>query len=112
MKSSKGQALVEFVLIVPVLIFVILAIIDISNIVINKYKLEDHISTIIDLYQNNKTDDINVYCLNNGLGINYTHVGNYTTIRLEKHVNVMTPGLNNIIGKQMIIDTERTIYNE
>lgn len=112
MKSSKGQALVEFVLIVPVLIFVILAIIDISNIVINKYKLEDHISTVIDLYQNHKTDDIDKYCLNNGLSVSYTSVGNYTTIKIEKHVDVMTPGLNNIIGKQMKIDTERTIYNE
>lgn len=112
MKDNKGQALVEFVLIVPVLIFIVLAIIDISNVVINKYKLEDNLSTIVDLYQNNQTNDINNFCTNNGIVINYTKVGSYTTIKLEKRVNIMTPGLNNIMGKQMIIETKRSIYDE
>ena len=59
MKDNKGQALVEFVLIVPILIFILLALIDIGNVIINKYKLEDNLSTIVELYQNNKHDEIN-----------------------------------------------------
>ena len=52
MKDNKGQALVEFVLIVPILIFILLALIDIGNVIINKYKLEDNLSTIVELYLN------------------------------------------------------------
>ena len=106
MKDNKGQALVEFVLIVPILIFILLALIDIGNVIINKYKLEDNLSTIVELYQNNKHDEINTLAENKGI------VVSYTTIKLKKNVVIMTPGLNNILGHQMVLETERSVYNE
>lgn len=112
MKSSRGQALIEFVLIVPVLIFILMAIIDISKVIINKYKLEDNLNVISDLYQNNKMDEIDTFADSKGIIVSYTTVGNYTTIKINKNVVITTPGLNHILGKQMLIETERTIYNE
>lgn len=112
MKNSRGQALIEFVLIVPVLIFILMAIIDISKVIINKYKLEDNLNVISDLYQNNKMDEIDTFADSKGIIVSYTTVGNYTTIKIKKNVVITTPGLNNILGKQMLIETERTIYNE
>ena len=112
MKDNKGQALVEFVLIVPILIFILLALIDIGNVIINKYKLEDNLSTIVELYQNNKHDEINTLAENKGIVVSYTTIGSYTTIKLKKNVVIMTPGLNNILGHQMILETERAVYNE
>ena len=47
MKDSKGQALVEFILIMPVLVFILLAMIDIGNIVVQKYELENELDTVI-----------------------------------------------------------------
>lgn len=112
MKNNRGQALIEFVLIVPVLIFILMAIIDISKVIINKYKLEDNLNVISDLYQNNKMDEIDTFADSKGIIVSYTTVGNYTTIKIKKNVVITTPGLNNILGKQMLIETERTIYNE
>ena len=106
MKDNKGQALVEFVLIVPILIFILLALIDIGNVIINKYKLEDNLSTIVELYQNNKHDEINTLAENKGI------VVSYTTIKLKKNVVIMTPGLNNVLGHQIVLETERSVYNE
>ena len=112
MKDNKGQALVEFVLIVPILIFILLALIDIGNVIINKYKLEDNLSTIVELYQNNKHDEINTLAENKGIVVSYTTIGSYTTIKLKKNFVIMTPGLNNILGHQMVLETERSVYNE
>lgn len=112
MKSRRGQALIEFVLIVPVLIFILMAIIDISKVIINKYKLEDNLNVISDLYQNKEKDEIDTFAASKGIIVSYTTVGNYTTIKIKKNVVITTPGLNNILGKQMLIETERTIYNE
>ena len=88
MKDNKGQALVEFVLIVPILIFILLALIDIGNVIINKYKLEDNLSTIVELYQNNKHDEINTLAENKGIVVSYTTIGSYTTIKLNRKVSI------------------------
>ena len=50
MKSNKGQALVEFIMIIPIFIFILLAIVDFGNIIYQKYQLENNIDTIADMY--------------------------------------------------------------
>lgn len=112
MKNNKGQALVEFILIIPIFMFILLAIIDIGNIIISKYKLENSLSTIVELYQNNQNAELQNYVLQNNLVVNYNKKDKYTTIVLNDDVLVRTPGLNNILGKKMKIETSRTIYNE
>ena len=84
MKDNKGQALVEFVLIVPILIFILLALIDIGNVIINKYKLEDNLSTIVELYQNNKHDEINTLAENKGIVVSYNNRQLYNNKIKEK----------------------------
>lgn len=111
MKDSKGQALVEFILIMPVLVFILLAMIDIGNIVVQKYELENELDTVIELYQNNDKTLEN-YITEKNINLTYERDYNYTTIILENKVNVKTPGLNNIIGKNYLIKAKRTIYNE
>ncbi len=111
MKDSKGQALVEFILIMPVLVFILLAMIDIGNIVVQKYELENELDTVIELYQNNDKTLEN-YITKKNINVTYERDYNYTTIILENKVNVKTPGLNNIIGKNYLIKAKRTIYNE
>ena len=39
--NKKGQALVEFILILPVLLLILMAMIDIGNIFLKKYELEN-----------------------------------------------------------------------
>lgn len=112
MKNDKGQALVEFILIIPIFMFILLAIIDVGNIIISKYKLENNLNTIVELYQNNQDAELQNYVLQNNLYVNYNKNDKYTTIVINDDVLVRTPGLNNILGKKMKLETSRTIYNE
>ena len=50
--NRKGQALVEFVLILPVFIFILFVIVDFGNILSNKNKLEYVSADIVDMYKN------------------------------------------------------------
>ena len=111
MKENKGQALVEFLLIIPVIVFIILCLIDVGNIVISKNKLEDEMSEVIDLYSANRLSEISNYALLNNFKVTYDKEGDYIIVKISKEVSIMTPGLNNILGKQMTIETKREIYN-
>ena len=53
--NRKGQALVEFVLILPIFIMILFVIYDFGNIFSNKSKLENISSDIVDMYNNNIT---------------------------------------------------------
>ena len=112
MKNTRGQALVEFLLIIPILMLIILGFIDICNIITSKYKLEDQMSTIVNLYENNSNDSIEKFTKANNLNIKFSTYDNYTTISLTKNITIITPILNNILGKNMKIETKRMIYNE
>ena len=112
MKNNKGQALVEFILIIPVFMFILLALIDVGNIIYSKYKLENSLNIIVELYQSNQTDKLSNYVTDNNLSVNYKENGTYMTILLNSKVDIMTPGLNNILGKNMNIETSRVIYSE
>lgn len=112
MNNSRGQALVEFVLIIPVLIFILLAIFDVGNIVVSKYKLEDKLSTIVDMYENGEISKIDSFATLEKIKVEYKKHDVYITIKVSDSVTINTPGLNNILGKNMNIDAKRTIYDK
>ena len=58
MKNKKGQALVEFVVIMPIFIMLLISIIDLGNIIYKKYHLENDLDYIVDLYRLNKISEI------------------------------------------------------
>ena len=55
--NKKGQALVEFVIILPIFIFMLLAIIDIGKIIYLQNNLESQLSRVVELYKNGQTYD-------------------------------------------------------
>lgn len=110
--NRKGQALVEFVVIFPVLILIVSAIIDFGNIMIKKYQLEDDITNITRLYKNNNTTEINDYIKKEKLNIDYSNTNNKVTIKINKKIKVSTPILSNILGNPYTVETSRVIYNE
>ncbi len=90
MNNKKGQALVEFILILPILIFIILALVDISRLMIMKNHLETVLGEV-------KIDTKEV--LDNEYKINFTkeEVGDKYLIKLKSCLDITTPGLNKII---------------
>ena len=111
MKNNKGQALVEFILILPVILAILLVIIDLGKIFNEKNTLENTSIDIIELYKNGKSiDEIK----NKYLDINITTniEDNYITIKLKKEIEIITPGLNIFLDNPYPIEVERVVYYE
>ena len=106
--NNKGQALVEFVLILPVLIFIVFAVIDFGMIYSGKSNLENDSTDIIYLFKDGTTiDEIrNIYSENI---INVSTNENYYKFRISTAVNLITPGLNRILGDPYVIYVERVV---
>lgn len=114
MKDKKGQALVEFIIILPILIFILLAIIDYGIISFTKTKIENIIVDVSSMYKNNESDnEIKnfVKSNDNALNIDITNDGKYVYIKLYKQYNYITPGLNKLFN-MTDISIERKIYHE
>lgn len=111
MKNNKGQALVEFIIIMPIFIILIISMIDFGNIIINKYGLQADLEVIGDLYKKDK-NEINNYVNDNNLNISYKEDEMYTTIIVSKDVKITSIMLNAILGKSYKVEEDITIVNE
>jgi len=108
--NNKGQALIEFVIILPIVLLILLYIIDYTRVSYQKYTLESDLNLIITLYQSKKTQELSDYVSNNNININYNTLNNLTTIKITKKVKYNMPLLNKLLGTN--IQASRTIYNE
>ena len=107
--NKKGQALVEFVILMPIFIFIAIAIFDVGNIIINKYELENDINVIADFYDENKENEIMAYVKKIDAKIKYDTNDSYNEITLSKKVNVLTPIVRQALGKSFEIKAHKTV---
>ena len=110
MKSEKGQALVEFVLVLPILIMVLISMIDFGNILIKKSSLENDLDTVSKMYKKGDTEVLNKYLNDNNLKIVYKRDTDFITITLSKNVNIISPVLIPIMGSEYEISTSGVYY--
>ena len=110
MKNNKGQALIEFILILPVILAVLLYIIEFGRITIQKQQLEASIDLIVDLYEDGKKNEIETYIQNNNILINVDKQNDLTTLKINKKIKSNLPLINKIMGDS--IETKRTIYEK
>ena len=103
--DNKGQALIEFVLILPILIFMLLAFIDIGKMIILKNHLESLLSDI-----NIKTESIKD--LEYEIKFTREEKGEEVVVTLESCLEVTTPGLSKIIGDPACVTTSKIIKKE
>ena len=108
--NKKGQALVEFILILPVLLLIAMAMIDVGNIFLKKYDLNKDLETVTELYKSNDTKKLGVYLANEDLTLEDESKNGMITLILKKNVEISAPGLTNILGKNYEIKTTKTIY--
>lgn len=109
--NRKGQALVEFVLILPVFILILFAIVDFGTILSKKNELENDSIDIV-LLINNGTNIDEIKSKYSDLDIDLKDVDKYTEIKITKSINIITPGLNLILGNPYKIIVERVIPND
>ena len=112
MKNRCGQALVEFIIVLPVLMFLIMGVVDFGNIIYEKYRLENEIDYIADLYLQGKENDILSYAVRKKMTVHYHQTEEMVTIDLEKRVSIVTPGLSQILENPYFVKVSRVIYDE
>lgn len=119
MKNRRGQALIEFVLVLPILIMLLFSIIDFGTILVRKSQLENKINDAyevakstadgVDLYEKiksavNEDSDIKI-----DVELVFSNDSDYMTIRLTSDVKTITPGLNLILGYPYKATAERVM---
>ncbi len=108
--NRKGQALVEFVLILPIFIMILFSIVDFGMIFNKKNELENISVDIINLLNNNnKIEEIQKEYPK--VDIKLTNEEKYTIVEISTKVNIITPGLNRVLDNPYIVKVERKIPN-
>lgn len=100
--NKKGQALVEFILILPILIFIILALVDIGKLNVMKMHLESLLSDVSESTNSIKDENYEVF-------LNKKETSDGLLIELKSCIEVTTPGLNKILGNPACVTTSKII---
>ena len=110
-KQNKGQALVEFVIILPIIMMILFIIIDFANIFYQKNHLENVTNDITEV----KQEDLESYkkkIAKEKIDIIYNIDGNVLVVKTKKDVDLVTPFANIFFKNPYPIKTERTVIYE
>ena len=107
--NKKGQALVEFILILPIFLLILFAIVDFGNLLYTKNNLENTSTDIILMIKNGKEIDSIKQQYKNLNIIKNTYEEDYYKIILEKEIDIITPFLDKILGDPSRVIVERII---
>ncbi len=110
--NRKGQALIEFILILPIILLILVYLIDIGHIFMQKYDLNNSLETVSELYQNNKLKEVHTYVAKENIIFEETTANDLTTIKLTKAIKINAPGLSNVLGKNYKIEAQKTLYKD
>lgn len=111
-KNKKGQALVEFVIILPIVLMILFVIIDFSNIFYQKNHLEGITNDIVVFKENGKSDEFIEKRIDNDVTVSYENGNDTLKIITKKEVNLITPFSSMFFDNPYVIKTERTILYE
>lgn len=87
--NKKGQALVEFIILLPIFLLLITVLYDIGNIFYNKFNLQKDLDTVRDLYKQNNLSQIEEYISEKNYNIKYENKENLITIILDKKIDAV-----------------------
>ncbi len=108
--NKRGQALVEFVIILPILLLIIFAFVDLGRIIVCKNHLEGVMSEVSNL----SNEEISNY-LKKDKEYQITYdikIDDYKNITLTTKLDLITPGLKNILKKPYVVKVERSVIYE
>ena len=105
--NKRGQALVEFVIILPILLLIIFAFIDLGRVIVCKNHLEGVMSEIANLDENEAKEYLKK---DNEYKITYeVKIDDYKNITLTAKLNLITPGLKKILKNPYVVEVKRSI---
>ena len=106
--NRKGQALVEFVLILPIFIMILFSIVDFGMIFNKKNELENISVDVVNML--NK--DIPLEEIKSEYADIDIEIGSddkYKNVVISDKIDILTPGLNRILGNPYEVKVERKI---
>lgn len=113
MRKVKGQALIEFVLILPILVLFLFAIVDFGRLFYEKIQLEDRVAICLDVLRKKGDYEEALMVLNRGqkeeATLNIEHYEAYMVVKVESKFSFLTPGLGKVLGDSYQIKIERTV---
>lgn len=113
--KEKGQALIEFVLLLPVIIFLILAVIDISRIIYTKTWLETKMNDVVYLVNKDiqDTNELkNTLLKDEHVVVKFKNSNDKIEITLSKKISFLTPGFNLILDNPYDIKIKRIVMHD
>ena len=115
-RNRKGQALIEFVIILPVIIILIFSFIDFGRIILENNRLENLSTNVINRYeQTGNYEEVLQYIKKMGyenVKLSIKKETNILTIKLEKNIDIITPGLDIFLKDPYMVKVERIISYE
>ena len=106
MRKEKGQALIEFVLILPVLLLILFVVIDFGRLFYEKTELESRLEESIEVLKINNNYEEAFRVLNEGreneATLEVKEEGTYMKIKTTSHLSFFTPGMDKILGENHI----------
>lgn len=105
-QNKKGQALIEFILILPIVILLILGSIDLGRIIIKKAELENKVSDQITVWKQEKQSITNLKESlkdeNTSVNIIKNETTSFITVEVKEKVTWLTPIISNILDSYTI----------
>lgn len=109
--NKKGQALVEFILILPVFLMILFAIVDFGKLLHVKNELQNQSTDMIRMIQNGESLSI--------ISEQYPNIDieiedyeeDYQKVVLTRDIDIITPILDRVLGDPCKIEVERIIPN-
>lgn len=109
--NRRGQALVEFILILPIFIMLMFVIIDFGMVFNERNKLENKSMEIIDFINQGK-DINNIEVIYPDYDISVNNKDDYIVVTISSKVNLITPGSSIILDNPFQIKVVRYIPYE
>ncbi len=111
--NKRGQALVEFIIILPIFLILVLGVIDIGKILYNKTMLEGIITDVISMYESGHTlTEIETEMDLESSDLSIEENEDFIEVSLTKEIDIITPGLNLIFDNPYQLDVRRSIAHE
>lgn len=114
MEKNKGQALVEFVIILPIFILLVFTSIDFGRIIYTKISLENTLNDAVMMYKEGKSvTKIERLVKRNDKNTNITIStdSNYSVFNINRKIDIVTPGLNIALDDPYTVEVNRSTYN-
>lgn len=108
--NKKGQALIEFVLLLPVILILIFSTIDVLNLVLQKNDLNNKVNDQLSFYNNKKISKETMIknLSNNNIIIDEVVSDNYLVLNISKKASFISPITNGLL-KNYTIKIKRVI---